>query len=507
MFRLRKESEVTHDSISPSFKYDVGEFAKFIIQMQKWKSVDDLPDLELKDIRIGKDALFDLPEIFKDNGIKPTMKILLVVDDTEILRANDNLKNRVFEILTLHGYEVNMLVLESDSYGLVHPDFVEVKKVMDAMSDDMAVLSVGSGVITDITKHACYTYKEKSGKDKTLITFMTACSAPAYTSKYSIISKDGVKRTWPSRTPDVIVMDIQTLMDCPYTYTIGGVGDALPAFTAFADWYLAECMGMGKIIETSWRIDEDIRELLLPYASEISSRSEIGMEVLGKCVHLIGLSMSYARDSVAASGYEHVMSHMLDMSANYDKRRTAVHGQQVGITSILTIIHFEKIYEKMEWLYGNKSELDYSHFFPEENDVKSKVLELFHVYDKTDAMGMECWNDMSIKLNKWCNAEEKLKSFVENWPEHKKVLDHYLYKTAQECTNALEVIKHPLYFEELNIPIRTERGKWAMKNANLMRKRFTSADLAFFLGWLDDDWIEDVFQRYELLIKNARQNQ
>lgn len=495
---------MSNNKAKPTFKYDVGQYKSMKNKIRNWDNGHLIPELELENIYSGMDVLLELPSILMENKIGPKSKIVVVVDDTKMIRDNKDLKEQIYKILIESGYDLRIIVLTSDSYGLVHPDFVEVNKVMNELDNGSIVLCIGSGVITDITKHACYTYQKQKGNEVFLVSYMTACSAPAYTSKSSIISKDGVKRTWPSRTPNLIVMDYKTLMDCPYVYSIGGAGDALPAFSAFADWYLAESIGLGEIVGYSWNIDEDVRELLLPYASEIYSKSEDGMEILGKCVHLIGLSMSYANDSVPASGYEHVMSHILDMSAEYDKRRKAVHGQQVGITSILTLIHFEKLIDQLDVLYLNHPQRDYASFFPCENAIKEKVIETFHIFDPSDSMGEECWNDVAIKLDGWNKNKDKVIDFIENWPKHKKSLKKYLVKTAQECTEALETLKHPLYFEELNVPISNERGKWAMKNANLMRKRFTSADLAFFFGWLDDQWIEDVFNRYEKLIIQAR---
>ncbi len=63
---------------------------------------------------------------------------------------------------------------------------------------------------------------------------------------------------------------------------------------------------------------------------------------------------------------------------------------------------------------------------------------------------------------------------------------------------------HPLYFEELNVPVAESQGRWAYHNAHLMRKRFSHGDLLYYLGWFDEDWTDRVFARMHELVEKAR---
>ena len=38
-------------------------------------------------------------------------------------------------------------------------------------------------------------------------------------------------------------------------------------------------------------------------------------------------------------------------------------------------------------------------------------------------------------------------------------------------------------------------GGWALRNCHLMRNRFTLADLLFFFGWWDGEFVEGLFDR------------
>lgn len=473
----------------PVFRYDVADMNDLYKKTEKWYSDGPLPTFDLKNVIAGDDALEELPDLIRRSG--SVKDILLVMDEVDMLRDGADLKETAVRMLDIEGYSLHVVKLAGDEYGLVHPDFEQVSKVRALLSPETIVVSLGSGVVTDITKHACFLYQEETGIKLDYIAVMTAFSVPAYTSNSAIISKDGVKRSWHSRMPDYIIMDLKIIRDTPYRYTLGGIGDTTPVFSAFADWYLAELMGYEKIVDGAWRVYDDIRELFVPYMDEVAEMSPTGLEVLGKCISNVGLSMSYAQVTTSASGYEHVMSHMLDMSAEYDHRKVGIHGQQIGVAMLLTLLHFEKLMERLDQVYSGELKIDIDDCFPEEAACKKLVYDTFSPFG--EGQPKECWNDYEQKLRTWYQAKPRLRDFLANWPEHRAAMKYFLPYSAADCAKALRKVQHPMRFEDLSEPITEERGKWAMKHANLMRKRFTSADLAFFLGWLDDQWIDEIF--------------
>ncbi|TQI68397.1 iron-containing alcohol dehydrogenase [Clostridium sp. KNHs216] len=486
------------------YKYDVGNMKDLNRRIARWSDYEQIPEIEMKGVIEGQNAIFQLPQILQSLGVQAGCRVLAVMDETVMLRRGEKLKELVLGLLANAGYKIERLVLEGDSYGVVHAEFSQVEKVMARLDERCAVLSIGSGVVTDITKHSCYCYCDEKGiRPLPLVSLMTANSVPAYTSPSSIIMKDHVKRTWPSRAPDIILMDIQTLMDCPLHYTVGGVGDLFPVFCAFADWYLADCMGMSNFVDGSWRIMDDVKELLAPYMEEIANRTYEGMEVLGNCLHLTGLTMMFARDSVPMSGYEHVISHMLDMSAAYDKRKTGLHGQQVGEAMILSLINIEKLFSRLDRELASGG-INIDSCYPAADKMEKIVLRVFEPLDPSGKMGRECWSDYAVKLKNWTDARPKFEAFLKNWDTYRAVFSGLLPYTALECARALNRSKHPLLFSELDAPITEERVRWAVRNANLMRKRFTSDDLVYYLGWFDKQWEDDIFTRFYDIVKAVR---
>ena len=176
-------------------------------------------------------------------------------------------------------------------------------------------------------------------------------------------------------------------------------------------------LGVAEFFDGSWRIMDDAKELLVPYSKHIEKGDLIGIEVLAKCLTLCGLAMTYARDSVPVSGYEHVMSHLIDMSAAYDKRAVGLHGQQVGVSILFSLAQYELL---MDYLDKNYENISLNKCYPEEEETKKYVLSVYHDLDPSDAMGMECWKDIKIKLENWKKARQKAEAFIRNWPENKK---------------------------------------------------------------------------------------
>ncbi len=487
----------------PVFKYDVTDMDNLNKQIAHWEKNRQLPDIELKKVIAGQNAIYQLPDILASLGITYDYEVVCTMDHVAYKRGEDDVKTRVIKLLEDSGYRVKKVVFKEDAYGQVHPDFAAVNQLKPYLHEKCAVISIGSGVVTDVTKHACFLWKQEQEKDiqLPLISCMTACSVPAYASRSSIISKDGAKRTWPSRTPDVIVADYKILRDCPKEITIAGVGDLFPVFCSYADWYIADMLGMAEFFDGSWRIMDDAKELLVPYSKHIEKGDLIGIEVLAKCLTLCGLAMTYARDSVPVSGYEHVMSHLIDMSAAYDKRAVGLHGQQVGVSILFSLAQYELLIDYLDKNYENIS-LDKC--YPEEEETKKYVLSVYHDLDPSDAMGMECWKDIKIKLENWKKARPKVEAFIRSWPENKKTLKQLVPYTAKDCAKALVLSGHPLLAEEMKVPVSEERMRWALKNARFQRKRFTSADLAGFLGLYDKNWEETIITKVKEAAKMAR---
>ena len=485
----------------PVFKYDPANMPDLEEKIRRWDDYDQLPEgMEFKRLIIHDDAILELPQVLRDLAPGGSGEVVLVMDKVPFRRDGVDLKPMVRTMLADAGLDVRVVELEGDKYGLVHPDFHEVEIVKSHLKPGVPVATVGSGVIADITKHACFGFDQEHPEQPKLplAVCMTANSVPAYCSRLAIISKDGVKRTWPSRQPDVIIADLKILADCPLEYSLGEIGDMCAMFPGFADWYCAEYFGSARFLWGSWWILEDVDYLMFPYAGEIGARTKLGMEVLAKILTLGGLTMTYGRESSPVSGFEHVVSHMLDLGADHFGRQTANHGSQVAVAGIPALIALGWLLDELD-----PAQVDIEKCYPSVEAMERRVKDTFAEFDPTGAMGQECWNDYRQKLDGWYEARPKFEAFLADWENKKAHLESMITRVEPYVT-ALEKAKHPLYFEELNVPVPEVQARWAYHNAHLMRKRFSSSDLIFFLGWLDEGWTDRVFARMHELVDAAR---
>jgi glycerol-1-phosphate dehydrogenase [NAD(P)+] len=228
--------------------------------------------------------------------------------------------------------------LEPNGTGQVHTDFAHISHVKERLTADSAVLSVGSGTVTDIAKHACHVFQQEQDVPALpFFVYQTANSVSAYTSNMAPTFIDGVKRTLPSRYPDVLICDLETLRDAPQAMTVAGVGDLLAAFGSYADWWLAHRLGLDEsYTEFAQTLMGPLDELFLEHAEGIRSGTLEAMCVLAKLIALGGLAMSLSHATAPLSGYEHVISHVLDLIAEQKQRPLAQHGTQVALATLLT---------------------------------------------------------------------------------------------------------------------------------------------------------------------------
>jgi glycerol-1-phosphate dehydrogenase [NAD(P)+] len=122
------------------------------------------------------------------------------------------------------------------------------------------------------------------------------------------------------------------------------------------------------------------------------------------------------------------------------------------------------------------------------------VREAFAGIDPTGRIGDECWSDFNKKLERWKTCRSRLEGFLADWSRHQAELREMVV-SPYELGNALKESGAPSRFGELMPPVSPETAHWALRNCHLMRNRFTLADLLFFFGWWDDEFVEKLFKR------------
>ena len=459
-------------------EYDPSEGLAF------WQAIEKLPGyptgehMPISEMLFESDAIYKLPDVLVFVHAKRDNPLIVVMDKTPMKRQGKDLKQLVVQILSDAGWKVQPVILEPDATGQVHTDMQHIEAVKGNICPGQSLLAVGSGTVCDITKHACYLYEMETGEELPFVVFQTANSVSAFTSNMAPTFVDGVKRTLASRYPNAVVADLETLSDAPYDMTVAGVGDLLAIFVSLPDWYLANQLGMDPTYnEFAQRLIGPLDDIFLASAKSIYARSLDGMAVLAKLISLGGLAMSLSHATTPMSGYEHVMSHILDLLAEVDHRPLAQHGTQVALTTILAAGAYQHFLEEFDSVEVNQVAC-----YPEATQMEKMIRQAFLQVDPTGKAGEECWADYHLKLETWHNQRERFDYFLKNWLDIQSMLSRWS-RTPERLLEIMRAIDSPLNFGQLMPPVTEPQVRFAFMNAPLMRKRLTLGDLLIFLNW------------------------
>jgi len=440
----------------------------------------DLADVPIREIVVQADALARLPALLDD--LDAPRRVLLIQDDRRYLRNDAELKPLVRALLAATGRRIRVLVLPPSADGLVHADLENVERGRAAIGDqDTAVVALGSGTVCDVAKHASLTAERENGVRTTLVLVPTAASVTAFTSSLAVLLVDGVKRTRPSRFPDAVVCDLETLAAAPAAMTRAGLGDCVARFISYGDWYLAHQLGLvDRYSETPLAMmGEKLDDVYLEYAPLVAQRTPDGLAFLVRQVLLAGLAQSIVRISTPLSGTEHVVSHVLDMGAQAWGRTTALHGAQVGIATALAAHAYELLHERFDPGQPRPAP-------PTPEAVEAQIRAAFAPLDPTGRMAAECWRDYAKKLALWTAAEARFDDVRARWDS---VVGPRLRELVRPATTIREILRraeHPLSFGELDPPISENQARFALGHAHLIRERFVIGDLLWWLGLAGD---------------------
>jgi len=462
-----------------TLRFDPGDLDRFKEQIRSIPGYPTGEELPIREMVFEAGALYRLPDLLSRAGIRPDGHLWVIMDRTPMQRQGQDLKELIFQILKELGQQFEVVWLEPDGTGQVHTDLPQINAVKACLQADSAVLSVGSGTVTDIAKHACYVFQQEHGtRPLPFVVFQTANSVSAYTSNMAPTFVDGVKRTLPSRYPDVLICDLETLRDAPKSMTVAGVGDLLAAFSSYADWWLAHRLGLDDTYtEFAQTLMGPLDEIFMDQAQGLQAGTLASTAVLAKLIALGGLAMSLSHATAPLSGYEHVISHVLDLVAEQNHRPLAQHGTQVALTTLLTTAAYQIFLEEFE-----PAEVNLENCYPTDAQMKARIEAAFQPLDPSGRVAAECWSDYRLKLEAWHAHRADFEKVLRDWPDIHSQL-HTLVKSPHVAADILHAISSPMRFADLTPAPAEAEVQFAFRNAPLIRHRFTLGDLFVFLNW------------------------
>jgi glycerol-1-phosphate dehydrogenase [NAD(P)+] len=425
----------------------------------------------------GMHAVDALPAVVADR-CPPGSPVVVLAAATPIQIQEQDLR-QVIEAALGRRFALRWCVV-GPADGTVHADERTVATATAAASGAACVLTVGSGTITDIGKAAA-----PAGAG--LVCVQTAASVNGYADPFSVLLRDGVKRTTPTRWPDALLIDSAVLASAPAPLNRAGLGDEMAMFTASADWYLASVLGTAPAdgADPAWHpaiawLTRAEGDRLAELAGSLDSAD--GLAGLARILTLSGIAMGVAGSTAPASGMEHAVSHLLEMAGDARGEHGSFHGTQVGVASVLAAATWQHVRDRIA-----ENGLDRPAFLPGPDEARDRIQQSFAWLDPSGAMAAECFAGYVVKLRAFAAADDPLASLRANWQQHETAIDSLLAAPA-DIRATLATAGLPVGFGQLAEPVSNQTARWATASCALQRQRVGIADLAMLLGaWHDDD--------------------
>ncbi|MBN2446930.1 MAG: iron-containing alcohol dehydrogenase, partial [Phycisphaerae bacterium] len=364
--------------------------------------------------------------------------------------------------------------------GEFHAELDVTRRLAGELDETAVIVSVGSGSVTDSAKYARHLHAEQTGRRIPFISFPTAASVTAYTSALAALSVGGVKRTLPTAPPDVIICDLRTLADAPLLMTQAGFADVLARSVSYGDWYLAAQLGMddgfslvpGKLLEAS-------EVAMLEQAAAVKTADLPAIRTVTDALLLSGMAMSIVNQTAPLSGWEHTISHFLDLTALHQHRPAALHGGQVGVATLVSARAYERAW--------NALDLDRLTAETDEQQCRATIERVFRQFGADDETIAELWRDAAKKLARRRTTGETRRRFIadKRAGKHDSFVKRAV-RSASEVENLLRQAGAPASFDKLDVPPPPAAAHAAVRYAHLVRARFTIGDLLDETAWLSN---------------------
>jgi len=433
-----------------------------------------------KEILLGSGVRHQLAD--RVRAFAPT-RVAVLCDATVIRSPEGDLKDWVCQQLDAVAHPVERVVLPASTSA----DEMAVEWATDGCRDADVVVTVGSGTMSDLGKVA-------AGRRPHIIV-QTAASVNGYADDESVLLRNGVKRTAPSAYASILIVDTDVIAMAPAELNRSGLGDMISMFTAPADWYLANQLGM----DDHWSEEPALLarsrgEEMLAAASGIGRSVPDDLELLENLLTLSGISMGLARQTAPSSGMEHTVSHMIDMWAGAHHEPHHLHGAQVGVTTLWASLLWKRVVSRLD-----EGTLDAPRL-PSTADAEALVRSVFAVMDPSGRSGEECWSDYSKKLIRMQAPEftSRVERFVRDWATHREFLVNRCLTDPASIAAALRAAGAPVRTSDLDGGDRAPTI-WALSNNHLMRNRFNVCDLAYITGLWNHHVAEELLAEADAL--------
>jgi len=281
----------------------------------------DMPDM---DIYIKSGLIDECADCITKSGFGKN--VVIVADSNTYEAAAKTIEKN----LSQAGFCCRMCMLAGQDIEPT-PEMTEIITAK-VESDTDFLLSVGSGVITDLTRRSAFL------AELPFAVFGTAASMDGYTSITSSMMIDGMKVTLYGKSAKLLMFDPAVLASAPPLMQAAGVGDVLAKYNVLVDWKLGNAVAGEIFCPLCEKLLENALSTCSSNIDEIIACTKKGMEALIESLILAGLTVLIVRYTRPVASVEHNMSHYFEMMQLAYGGNAPSHGIGVGIGLIYSLL-------------------------------------------------------------------------------------------------------------------------------------------------------------------------
>lgn len=380
---------------------------------------------DIESLKIGAGVLEELPCLIDHQ------KILLVADSNTYPLCGERVR-------ALLGNRIESVCLfETDD--ILVPDEKSISYIQKQLTSETdLVLGIGSGVINDLCKYVAFFAGLRSG------IIATATSMDGYASSGAAMIIDGMKVTYTTNSPTLILGDTDILKDAPMDMIRSGYADIIGKYSALCDWKLSALINGEYLCPFVYDLVKDKTDAIRRAATALTLRDPQAIGELMETLVLIGACLTLLSTTRPGSGSEHHLSHYFEITGLIEDKPYFLHGTDVGYSTVVTAAMRERI-----------CKLETPSFYHLDADLRESCYR---------AIYRECAKEVS-DLQKEAGRYEKPMDDVyrANWQTVRKILGEC--PTADEIRTMLTDVGFDLSaFEKMYGAEKIQNGVWFAKD-------------------------------------------
>ena len=202
------------------------------------------------------------------------------------------------------------------------------------------IVVVGGGTLMDFGRYSAW----KLGIP--FVAIPTIVSSDGFTADICSIIIDGQKKSIPMQAADAVICDMDVVAGAPMFLSIAGVQDIMAKYVSIADWKIAHLVSGEYFCPMVCDMAQEALDIMVRCAHELAEGKEPDFEAMAYTQMLSGLTMQILSNSRAASGAEHLVAHLVEMKPRGFENAHGMHGECVGIGTIMCADAYHKLAEK-----------------------------------------------------------------------------------------------------------------------------------------------------------------